>query len=76
MLCLAVFSMAAAWRCAPGNRFTCAGAVQVRVAGPLLLEWRMLVLLHIVLVLELCDLHGGLKYLEISYFKGQPTNLW
>ena len=40
------------------------------------LRWRMLVLLHIVLVLELCDLHGGLKYLEISYFKGQPTNLW
>ena len=41
-----------------------------------LLIWPMLVLLHIVLVLELCDLHGGLKYLEISYFKGQPTNLW
>ena len=42
----------------------------------LLLESWMLVLSHIVLVLELCDLHGGLKYLEISYFKGQPTNLW
>ena len=28
-----------------------------------LLIWRMLVLLHIVLVLELCDLHGGLRYL-------------
>ena len=46
----------------PGRASSWAGE---RGGGPplALLIWPMLVLLHIVLVLELCDLHGGLRYL-------------
>ena len=37
------------------------------------LVWPMLVLIHIGLVLELCDLHGGLRYLTS---KAAELNLW